>query len=245
MNIKLTERVQKFLATQGLASRREIERWIEAGEILIEGKVCVLGQRITGNEKIVIRGKPVNFYNKVKTRVLLYHKPSGEVVTRADPQQRPTIFDQLPILESGRWISVGRLDLNTSGLLLLTTDGVLANGLIHPSNEIEREYRVRVHGRVTDEVLSHLQQGVYLEDGLSSMQVLEVQENKGTNTWCRVVLREGRNREVRRLWESQGLQVNRLVRTRFGSIKLPKEIKPGEYAELSTRSIQQLYKLIK
>lgn len=245
MNIKLSERVQKFLATQGLASRREIERWIKAGEILIEGKVCVLGQRITGNEKIVIRGKPVILNNKVKTRVLLYHKPSGEVVTRADPQQRPTIFDQLPILKSGRWISVGRLDFNTSGLLLLTTDGALANNLMHPSNEIEREYRVRVHGRVTDEVLSRLQQGVHLEDGLSSMQILEVQENKGTNTWCRVVLKEGRNREVRRLWESQGLQVSRLIRTRFGSIKLPNEIKPGEYVELSARRVQQLYKLIK
>jgi 23S rRNA pseudouridine2605 synthase len=237
--------VQKFLANQGIASRREIEHWINAGEILIEGKVCVLGQRITGNEKIVIRGEPVYFDTKVRTRVLLYHKRCGEIVTHADPQQRPTIFDRLPTVKPGRWLSVGRLDLNTSGLLLLTTDGVLANYLMHPSSEIEREYRVRVHGKVSDEVLSRLQQGVQLEDGLASLTLLEIQETQGTNTWYCILLKEGRNREVRRLWESQGLQVSRLIRTRFGFIELPRGLKKGEYIELPPGKVRQLYKLIK
>ena len=240
----MSERVQKFLASQGIASRRQIERWIEAGEILIDGEPCVLGQRITGDEKIVVCGKAVNLLTKVSTRVLLYHKPCGEVVSRLDPQQRPTIFDQLPSLTSGRWVAAGRLDFNTSGLLLLTTDGELANDLMHPRNEIEREYQVRVHGRVMDEALSRLQRGVRLEDGLARLSVLEVQESKGANTWCRVVLREGRNREVRRLWESQGLEVSRLIRTRFGTIKLPRTLKQGAYIELSTSQMKQLQQMI-
>lgn len=241
----MSERVQKYLANKGIASRREVERWIEAGEILVDGKQCILGQRITGDEKIVVRGKPVNLHSKVSTRVLLYHKPCGEVVSRADPQQRPTIFDQLPTLSLGRWVSVGRLDFSTSGLLLLTTDGGLANDLMHPRNEIEREYQVRVHGRVTDGVLSRLQQGVNLEGGLAKLTLLEAQESKGTNTWCSIMLQEGRNRVVRRLWESQGLEVSRLIRTRFGTIKLPRGLKQGGYVELSANQIKQLYKMVK
>ncbi len=243
MSIELSERVQKFLANQGVASRREIERWIVAGEIQVDGELCILGQRITGNEKIVIRGESYRFTFQVEVRVLLYHKPCGELVTRDDPQQRPKIFDQLPPLNSGRWLSVGRLDLNTSGLLLLTTDGELANNLMHPRNQIEREYRVRVHGEITDEILSRLQQGVQLEDGLAKLKLLEVQESRGANSWCRIVLKEGRNREVRRLWESQGLQVSRLIRTRYGTITLPRELNEGKYVELSDSKVEQLYKL--
>lgn len=243
MSIELSERVQKFLANQGVASRREIERWIVAGEIQVDGELCVLGQRITGNEKIVIRGESYRFTSQVEVRVLLYHKPCGELVTRDDPQQRPKIFDQLPPLNSGRWLSVGRLDLNTSGLLLLTTDGELANNLMHPRNQIEREYRVRVHGEITDEILSRLQQGVQLEDGLAKLKLLEVQESRGANSWCRIVLKEGRNREVRRLWGSQGLQVSRLIRTRYGTITLPRELNEGKYVELSDSKVEQLYKL--
>lgn len=239
----MSDRVQKFLANQGVASRREIERWIEAGEILVNGELCVLGQRITGNEKLVIHGELYHFTPKIETRVLLYHKPCGELVTRDDPQQRPKIFDQLPPLKSGRWLSVGRLDLNTSGLLLLTTDGKLANNLMHPSNEIEREYQVRVHGEVSDEILSRLQRGVRLEDGLAKLILLEVQESRGANTWCRIVLKNGRNREVRRLWESQGLQVSRLIRIRYGTITLPRELNEGKYVELSDSKVEQLYKL--
>ncbi len=242
----MSERVQKYLANHGIASRREIERWIQAGEILIDGEVCVLGQRINGDEEIVIRNELVKVTNRnSKARVLLYHKPCGEVVTRSDPEQRPIVFDRLPVLSSARWVSIGRLDINTSGLLLFSTDGNLANALMHPSNEIEREYRVRVHGEVTDEMLTHLQQGVRLEDGIARLTVLEAQETKGTNTWYRIVLKEGRNREVRRLWESQGLQVSRLMRTRFGAITLPRQLQEGSYIELSADKIQQLCKLVK
>ena len=241
----MSERVQKFLANHGIASRREIERWIKAGEIFIDDEVCKLGQCITGNEKIVIRDEILTLQDKPKTRVLLYHKPCGEVVTHLDPQHRPTVFDQLPRLKSARWISVGRLDINTSGLLLFTTDGNLANDLMHPRNEIEREYRVRIHGKVTDEMLTNLQRGIELEDGLAKLIVLEIQESKGTNTWVRVLLKEGRNREVRRIWESQSVQVSRLIRTRFGVVTLPRELKEGEYLELSTNKIQQLYSLLK
>lgn len=240
----MSERVQKFLANQGIASRREVERLIKAGEILIDGKTCILGQRITGKEDIVISGNRIQLRSTVKERVLLYHKPCGEVVSKNDPQNRPTVFERLPILSAGRWISIGRLDINTSGLLLFTTDGVLANSLMHPRSKIEREYRVRVHGKIKNEILSRLQQGVMLEDGLARLEVLEVQEGKGANSWCRVVLREGRNREIRRLWESQGLRVSRLIRTRYGAIKLPKELKQGSYLESTTSQRKQLYKLV-
>ena len=236
----MSERVQKYLADRGIASRREIERWISAGDILINGEICELGRRITGSERIVIRDELVTLGEKTKTRLLVYHKPCGEVVTYSDPQQRATVFDGLPRLSGARWVSVGRLDINTSGLLLFTTDGTLANDLTHPRNEIEREYHVRIHGEVTDEMLTRLQRGVMLEDGLAKLVVLEVQESKATNTWVRILLEEGRNREVRRIWESQGVQVSRLIRTRFGSVELPRHLKEGEYQELSDKNIQQL-----
>ena len=239
----MSERVQKYLANRGVGSRREIERWIQAGEILVDGKVCILGQRITGNEKIVIRDKPIRLRESVKARVLLYHKPCGEIVTRDDPENRPTVFEHIPKISSGRWVSVGRLDINTSGLLLLTTDGGLANSLMHPSNEIEREYRVRIHGEVTDEKLTRLQQGVQLDDGIAKVMILETQESKGTNNWYRVMLKEGRNREVRRIWESQGLQVSRLIRTRFGTIILPRDLREGKYIELPASKVHQLQRL--
>ena len=244
-SIKLSERVQKYLANRGVGSRREIERWIQAGEILIDGEICVLGQRISGDEKIVIRDELVNLGGDLKTRVLLYHKPCGEIVTRSDPEQRPTVFNSLPKLKSGRWVSVGRLDINTSGLLLMTTDGGLANAMMHPRNEIEREYRVRIHGEVTDEKLTRLQQGVQLEDGVAKITIIEAQEGRGTNTWYRIILKEGRNREVRRIWESQGLQVSRLIRTRFGTTILPRDLREGKYIELSTSKVHQLQKLSK
>ena len=239
----MSERVQKFLANQGIASRRDIEHLIEAGEIKIDGKVCALGQCITGNEKIVVSGKQIDLHSTVKKRVLLYHKPCGEIVSKKDPQKRSTVFERLPKLSLGRWISIGRLDLNTSGLLLFTTDGALANSLMHPRNKIEREYRVRAHGKINNEILSRLQQGVMLEDGLAKLEILEVQQGKGANSWCRVVLREGRNREIRKLCQSQGLQVSRLIRTRYGTIKLPKNLKPGSCMESSTNQKKQLYRL--
>lgn len=240
----MSERIQKILANQGVASRRKIERLIEAGEVLIDGAVCLLGQRITGKENIVVSGKRIHLNTTTLKRVLLYHKPCGEIVSRIDSESRPTVFRNLPVLSSGRWISVGRLDINTSGLLLFTTAGKLANKLMHPSSRVEREYQVRVYGNVTNKILSTLQQGVLLEDGLAKFEILEIRSGKGNNSWFRIVLREGKNREIRRLWESQGLQVSRLIRTRFGFINLPKHLNQGHYRELTMNQIKQLHKLV-
>ncbi len=236
----MSERIQKYLANQGVASRREIERWIKAGDILVDGELCTLGQSISGHERIEVRGEVLNLKANVHSRVILYNKPTGEIVSRSDPENRPTVFENLPKLKSGRWVSVGRLDVNTSGLLLFTTDGALANELMHPRNQIEREYHVRVQGKVTNEMMSNIQKGVYLEDGIAKLKILEVQDGKGSNTWCRVVLNEGRNREVRRIWESQNLRVSRLIRTRFGSIELPRELRMGKFIELTLNQIRRL-----
>lgn len=240
----MSERIQKFLANQGVASRREIERWIQAGDIKVNGVLCEIGQAITGDEKIEIRGELIQLNSNVHSRVILYHKPEGEIVSRSDPQGRPTVFEKLPHLKTGRWVSVGRLDVNTSGLLLFTTDGALANDLMHPRNQIEREYRVRVQGEVTDEIMTNIQSGVQLEDGVAKLKILEVQEAWGSNTWCRVVLHEGRNREVRRIWESQDLRVSRLIRTRFGSIELPREMRLGKYIDLTPSQFKSLQSLL-
>jgi 23S rRNA pseudouridine2605 synthase len=240
----LSERIQKFLANQGVASRREIERWIKAGEIMVDGELCTLGQAITGSEKIEIRGELIALQASVHSRVIMYHKPCGQIVSRSDPDNRPTVFQSLPNMKSGRWVSVGRLDINTSGLLLLTTDGKLANDLMHPSNQVEREYQVRVQGKITNEIMSNIQNGVQLEDGLAKLKILEVKEGDGANTWCRVVLQEGRNREVRRIWESQDLRVSRLIRTRYGSIELPADMRIGKYLDLTPGQFKGLQGLV-
>ena len=241
----MSERIQKYLANQGIASRREIERWIKAGEIQVDGELCVLGQQITGDEKIEVRGELLRLNANIHSRVIMYHKPCGEVVSRYDPEGRPTVFLNLPNLKSGRWVAVGRLDVNTSGLLLFATDGALANELMHPRNQIEREYRVRVQGKVTNEIMSNIQHGVQLEDGVAKLKILEVQEGKGANTWCRVVLNEGRNREIRRIWESQNLRVSRLIRTRYGSIELPRDMRLGKFIDLTPTQFKSLQKLDK
>jgi len=241
---KLSERIQKFLANQGVASRREVERWIKAGEVTVNGELCTVGQAIDGTEKIEIRGELIELKGTVHSRVIMYHKPCGEIVSRSDPENRPTVFRSLPHLKTGRWVSVGRLDINTSGLLLLTTDGKLANDLMHPRNQIEREYQVRVQGKITNEIMSNIQNGVQLEDGLAKLKILEVKEGEGTNTWCRVVLQEGRNREVRRIWESQELRVSRLIRTRYGSIELPSDMRLGKFLDLTPNQFKNLQKLV-
>lgn len=210
--------------------------------MLVDGKRCLPGQHIHGHERISVCGTPVDLRARVPTRVLLYHKPLGEIVTRSDTQQRTTVFERLPPLDSGRWVAVGRLDLNTTGLLLLTTDGALANALMHPASGLEREYRVRVRGTITREMIARLQSGVRLEDGVACMAVKDVQASAGTNTWCRVVLTEGRNRVVRRLWESQGLEVSRLIRVRFGPLALPDTLQAGAQLELPAAEIGQLYR---
>lgn len=240
------ERLQKTLARAGVGSRRQVESWIAAGRVTVNGQPAKLGDQVGSRDTIQIDGRNVARISRIagERRVLVYHKPEGEVCTRADPEGRPTIFDRLPVLRGARWVGVGRLDVNTSGLLLLTTDGELANALMHPSRGIEREYAVRIWGEVTDAILQRLEKGVQLEDGLAKFDSIADAGGTGTNHWFKVVLREGRNREVRRLWESQGLRVTRLIRTRFGPIGLPKGLKRGAWRELDSEHVDTLSALV-
>jgi 23S rRNA pseudouridine2605 synthase len=236
------EKLQKVLARAGFGSRREIEEWIKAGRIKVNNAIAKLGDRVGERDRIEVDGKRIH-QNKLKeqrSRVLIYHKPVGEVCTRSDPEGRDTIFKHLPRLASGRWITVGRLDINTSGLLLITTDGELANKLMHPSQEIEREYAVRVHGEVDAEMLKRLQEGVELEDGPANFDAIVDAGGDGSNHWYHVILREGRNREVRRLWESQGVQVSRLMRVRYGAVTLPRGQKPGRWEDMPAEAVDAL-----
>ncbi len=224
-----------MLARAGLASRREVETWIENGEVLLNGNPAKLGDRWKEGDRINVRGRMVNLEKRFNqaTRVLIYHKPTGEVVTRRDPDGRPTIFTQLPRLEIGRWINVGRLDINTQGLLLVTNNGDLANKLMHPSQQIEREYAVRVLGNIGEDMLERLKRGVELEDGPAHFNAIVEAGGEGANQWFHVTLSEGRNRIVRRLWESQNITVSRLIRIRFGEIVLPPHIKARTFSELT------------
>ena len=237
------EKLQKVLARMGLGSRRKLEESIQAGDITVNGKTAKLGDRVVTGDKIKFKGRPVANDQLLDNRILLYHKPVGEVCSRKDPKGRATVFDGLPRLKSGRWVSVGRLDYNTSGLLLLTTDGELANALMHPSTCVEREYLVRVMGRVDDAMLNRLQSGVELDDGLA--RFTDIQEggsdSKGINRFFYVVLSEGRNREVRRLWESQGTTVSRLKRVRYGDVFIPSKLKKGQWMELKQRDADVVY----
>lgn len=239
----VTERLQKVLAGAGVGSRREIEQWIKAGRITINGKVATLGQKVSGREKILVDGRPVPALRKTRPspRVIAYHKPSGEVCTRSDPEGRPTIFDQLPPIQGSRWINVGRLDLATSGLLLLTTDGSLANALMHPSREIEREYAVRVQGTVSDATLERVRAGIELEDGRAKFDRVERTGGDGSNQWFSVVVSEGRNRLVRRVWESVECRVSRLIRVRYGPIELSRALRPGHHRPLREKDLEALY----
>jgi 23S rRNA pseudouridine2605 synthase len=231
------QRLQKLLAAAGLGSRREIEAWIEAGRVSVDGRVAKLGDRAEPGQVVAVDGKPVTLPDAAAGRVLLYHKPVGELVTRSDPQGRPTVFAKLP---PGRWVAVGRLDINSAGLLLLTDSGELANRLMHPRYEIEREYAARVQGRLTPEALGRLRTGVALEDGLAAFSFIEPQrESTGANQWYRVVLKEGRNREVRRMFEAVGARVNRLLRVRYGPVELPRDLDPGQWREMPNPAILQ------
>ena len=237
----MAERLQKFLARAGLGSRRQIEDWVRQGRITVNGAPAQLGTRVNGAEKIEIDGKPVLVRAfRQRRRVLAYYKPVGEVTTRRDPEGRPTIFERLPPLRDGRWIAVGRLDLNTQGLLLLTTDGELANRLMHPSSEIEREYAVRVLGEVAPATVRRLKEGVPLDDGLARFDEIREAGGEGANHWYHVVLREGRNREVRRLWESQGVTISRLIRVRYGPVTLRRGLHPGRWDELDETQVGAL-----
>lgn len=238
----MAERLQKVLANAGLGSRRQIEEWIREGRIQVNDKPAQLGDRVSLRDKIKVNGKVVlsNQLKVVYRRVIAYFKPEGEVTTHSDPAGRPTIYRNLPKLRKGRWVPVGRLDINTSGLLLLTTDGELANRLMHPSQQVEREYAVRVLGDVDQTVLDRLRKGVMLDDGLARFSDIVDAGGQGANHWYHVVLMEGRNREVRRLWESQGITVSRLIRVRYGPVTLSRRLKPGGSVDLGEEELNLL-----
>ncbi|MCP4040480.1 MAG: pseudouridine synthase [Gammaproteobacteria bacterium] len=246
MNQQTTEKLQKVLARQGLGSRREMEVWIAAGRISVNGKKVGLGERVGERDIIRVDGRRIapRARKPQRLRVLVYHKPVGEMTTRSDPEGRATVFDRLPRLSIGRWIAVGRLDLNTSGLLLFTNNGDLANRLMHPSNEVEREYAVRVFGEVSKEMLANMKKGVLLEDGISRFNSIVDGGGEGKNHWYHTTLKGGRNREVRRLWESQGLGVSRLMRIRYGPVSLPRGLRQGRWEELQPGGVASLQKSV-
>lgn len=240
------ERLQKVLAQAGLGSRRELERWITAGRVAVNGERAELGQRVEASDRVTVDGKKVNLQASPdqEHRVIVYSKPEGVICSRSDPEGRPTVFENLPKLKNQRWISVGRLDINTSGLLILTTDGDLANRLMHPSYEVDREYAVRVRGDVDEAMLQRLKDGVLLEDGMAKFTDIQAAGGDASNQWFHVVLMEGKNREVRRLWESQGVQVSRLKRVRYGCIFLPSRLKIGAWEELNNKEVNELRSLV-
>mgnify|MGYP003756690395 FL=1 len=235
-----------MLARAGFGSRREIESWIEQGRIKVNGKVAVIGERVVDTDKVVVDGKKLAPQRSIRLdkRVLLYNKPEDEICTRKDPEGRPTVFDKLPPLKHGRWVSIGRLDINTSGLLLFTTDGELANKLTHPSSMVEREYAVRVMGEVTPAMIQSMHDGVIIDDHLCRFTDIQFYAGEGLNQWYHVVLMEGRNREVRKIWESQGLKVSRLKRVRFGPIFIPSTVRRGDFQELAKNDIEKLRKIV-
>ena len=241
------QRLQKVLAQAGFGSRREIETWISAGRVTLNGKPASLGDKAGPFDKIKLDGRLLRGIKHApqQCQVMLYNKPEGQVCTRSDPEGRDTVFQHLPKPRSGRWIMVGRLDLNTSGLLLFTNDGELAKRLMHPSYQVEREYAVRILGEVTDSMIETLISGVQLEDGPARFKSVKFSGGSGANKWFSIVLTEGRQREVRRLWEAQGLTVSRLIRTRFGAVRLPRNLRLGKTEFLTEKRIQQLMQTVK
>ncbi|MBB3046082.1 23S rRNA pseudouridine2605 synthase [Litorivivens lipolytica] len=239
------EKLQKVLARAGLGSRREMERAIADGRVTVDGKKASLGDRVTEDARVSVDGRPIKLTapDSVRGRVLIYNKPDNEICSRKDPEGRRSVFESLPRARGERWISVGRLDFTTSGLLLFTTDGELANKLMHPSSVIEREYLCRVMGQAKEENLQALVDGVLLDDGVARFTDIVDGGGEGINHWFYVVIMEGRNREVRRLWESQGLQVNRLKRVRYGNIFLPPKLKAGQWMELPADEVNKVYEM--
>ncbi|MBD3670609.1 MAG: 23S rRNA pseudouridine(2605) synthase RluB [Gammaproteobacteria bacterium] len=238
----MSEKLQKVLARAGLGSRREMETWIDAGRVSVNGERAHLGMRVEENDKVRVDGSLLRqqAIQPSRLRMLIYHKPSGEICSRNDPEGRPTIFDHLPKLRNDRWVAVGRLDFNTSGLMLITNDGEVANRLMHPSQEFEREYAVRVKGQVHDAMLDSLRSGIELEDGPAKFERIVDAGGEGVNHWYHVVIKEGRNREVRRMWESQDIVVSRLIRVRFGPVVLPRNLPHGRWREVEGKELKQL-----
>ena len=238
-------RIHKVLADHGVGSRRGIESLIRQKKVLVNGSLATIGQLVSERDIFQVEGKTIKLSKKDPTqkRILMYNKKVGEISSRNDPDHKNTIFDSLPRLRSGRWVSIGRLDINTSGLILFTNDGALANKLMHPSSNIEREYVARVHGNVTDNIIEKLVEGVDLEDGFAKFTDVQGGRKGNTNQWFAMVIMEGRTREVRRLWESQGLEISRLKRVRYGNLFLPAHLKQGAFKELTKGEVNALERL--
>ena len=245
----MSDKLQKLLAHAGYGSRREIEKWIDAGRISLNGKRAKLGDRATERDRILLDGNLVRLsaIHSESLKALIYHKPEGEICTRKDPKGRPTIFENLPVISGGRWVSVGRLDLNTSGLILLTNSGELANKLMHPSTGLEREYLARIRGQASLETIEKLTKTGVEIDGKNAHFDSIVPANmaeEGTNHWYRVVIKEGRYREVRRLWDEVGHTVSRLKRIRYGTVKLTRDIKRGQHAKMAPKQLERLVRSV-
>lgn len=237
------EKIQKVLAQKGVGSRRAVEQMIKDGLISVNGKLAEIGQRVTSKDRVQVKGRPIKVHEETEvseTRVLMYHKPPDEICTRSDPEGRKTVFDSLPKIKGGRWISIGRLDLTTSGLLLFTNHGELANKLMHPSAQLEREYLVRVRGGATPEMIKNLISGVKIDGHLVRFEEIVEGRSEGINHWYTVVVVEGKNRMVRKLWESQGLLVSRLKRVRFGPVFLDHKLRQGRFLEMKGAPLAKL-----
>ena len=238
----MAERVQKVLAAAGHGSRREIERWIKEKRLRIDGRIAELGDTVNGDEKFIVDGRKLSVRASQQAHQhIIYHKPGDEITSRDDQEGRRVVFDSLPKLRGARWIAVGRLDLTTTGLLIFTTDGALANKLMHPSGELVRRYAVRVHGRPKETEIAALIKGVDLDDGRASFDSVDEAGGDGSNRWYQVAIREGRNREVRRMWEAIGYQVSRLMRIAYGPIELPANLRRGKYVAMTPAQIRLLY----